>query len=185
MNRQDSFSDLDEGFINSTTPVEDIIRALAKRGCADLTPQIDPDTCGQNPHAFGGFCDVYRGKLNDGTCIAIKSLRVCDGPEADEQKRKLIKHAARELYLWSKLQHPNIIPLMGLTMFRGRIAMISEWMDNGSLMSFVRMKPDIDRISLCMDVCAGLRHIHAHGMVRGREPEGNLADILLHRFMAI
>lgn len=111
MNSQDSFSKRDEQIINSATvrvlifhhtntsypanaklkSVEEIIRALAKRDCADLTSLIDPNACGTNPYAFGGFCDVYQGALYDGTKIAIKSLRVCDGPGADDQRRKILK----------------------------------------------------------------------------------------------
>lgn len=73
---------------------------------------------------------------------------------------------------------------MGLAMFRDRVAMVSEWMDNGSLMSFLRLYPNTDRLPLvgdslyplssadtsrvqCMDICAGLCYIHAFGMVRG------------------
>lgn len=75
---------------------------------------------------------------------------------------------------------------MGLMVFRGQIAMVSEWMENGSLMAYLPLHPNTDRIRLvsnpewthsasnaeqakCMDVCVGLCYIHAQGMV-GRIP---------------
>lgn len=157
--------DSSEEAINSATSAEEIIRALAKRGCVDLTPSMC--ACSENPWAGGGYCDVYRGKLYDGTEVAIKCLRVYDGPEAAIQRKKIFKHAARELYHWSKLYHPNVLRLRGLILFRGGIALVSEWMANGSLMSFLRHKPDEDRIAFCIDICQGLSYIHALEMVHG------------------
>lgn len=77
--------------IPQTQSSDEIIAALAKRGCEDLTTRVDPAACSEFPYAGGGFCDVYRGRLYNGTMIAIKSLRVYDGPEADSQRRKILK----------------------------------------------------------------------------------------------
>jgi hypothetical protein len=74
-----------------TQSLEEIISALAKRGCADLTTSINLAAYGNFAVAGGGFCDVYRGQLYDGRKIAIKSLRVYDGPEIDSQKQKILK----------------------------------------------------------------------------------------------
>lgn len=73
--------------------VEEIIGALAKRGCLDLTSLINLAACSDRPCAGGGYCDVYRGVLHDGTLIAIKSLRVYDSSqtEADSDGQKILK----------------------------------------------------------------------------------------------
>lgn len=77
--------------------VEDIIGALAKRGCADLTSSIDFTTC-DYPYAGGGFCDVYRGALHDGTSVAIKSLKIYGSQlERDSQGQRLLKVSPMEL----------------------------------------------------------------------------------------
>lgn len=52
---------------------------------------MDLNACSLHPCAGGGFCDVFRGKLHIGTRIAIKSLRVYDGPEAASQQKKILK----------------------------------------------------------------------------------------------
>lgn len=82
-----------EDCIGSATSAEDIINALAKRGCLDLTSSIDFAACKEDPYEHGGFCDVFQGAFHCGTKIAIKRLRVCDGPEAegDSERRKVLK----------------------------------------------------------------------------------------------
>lgn len=159
--------DVNEDIFGSATSIEDIIGALAKRGCADLTSSIDLTSC-DYPCTGGGFCDVYRGTLENGTSIAIKSLKVYGSQlERDSEAQRLLKRAARELYHWSKLKHPNVLPLMGLAVFRKYISMVSGWMENGDLPSYLKQTPDADRLRLCMDVCAGLCYIHKNGMVHG------------------
>lgn len=167
MGPQDLSPNINEDIIGSATSIDEIIAALAKRGCINLTSSINLAACSEFPCAGGGFCDVYRGELRDGTKIAIKSLRVYDGPNGDSQRRKILKHAARELYHWSKLRHSNVLPLMGLMLFRDHISMVSEWMDNGSLISFLRVNPHVNKIQLCMNICDGLCYIHANKMVHG------------------
>ncbi|CCO35586.1 hypothetical protein BN14_09704 [Rhizoctonia solani AG-1 IB] len=66
----------------------------------------------------------------------------------DQNRTKLLKHAAKELYHWSKLIHPNVLPLMGLAIFRGHIAMVSKWMEYGNLSNYLDKNPSTNRIDL-------------------------------------
>ena len=50
--------------------------------------------------------------------------------------------------MWKFLRHPNVLPLIGVTMSETRFAMISDWMVNGNINDFVRARPDVDRIGL-------------------------------------
>ena len=49
---------------------------------------------------------------------------------------------------WKTLQHPNVLPLLGVTMTEVQLTMVSEWMVNGSINEFVRANPDVDRLGL-------------------------------------
>ena len=49
---------------------------------------------------------------------------------------------------WKTLRHPNVLPLIGVTMSETQFAMVSEWMDNGNLTDFVKAHPDGDRLGL-------------------------------------
>ena len=39
---------------------------------------------------------------------------------------------------WKALRHPNVLPLVGVTMTDSRFGMVSEWMTNGNINEFVR-----------------------------------------------
>lgn len=57
-------------------PVEDAFEYLTRHGCSNLSSRLDPLGCSPQALAGGRFGDVWRGKLIDGTQVAIKSLRL-------------------------------------------------------------------------------------------------------------
>ena len=89
--------------------------------------------------------------------------------------------------MWRSLRHPNVLPLMGVTMTETRFAMISDWMVNGNINDFVKARPGVDRIGLVgfrpkyhcprfidnrktlqlIGVSKGLIYIHGQGMIHG------------------
>ncbi|KAG8740919.1 hypothetical protein FRC10_003578 [Ceratobasidium sp. 414] len=99
-----------------------------------------------NAVAGGGFGDIYRGELRNGTAVAIKTLR--HHMLAQDTAPKALKRAAREIYTWSKAQHKNVQELLGVIMFQGQLGMVSPWMDNGNLEEYIRKNPDVDRHDL-------------------------------------
>ena len=46
---------------------------------------------------------------------------------------------------WKHLQHPNILPLLGVTLNEYRFALVSEWMENGNVVEFIRRDPHANR----------------------------------------
>ena len=50
--------------------------------------------------------------------------------------------------MWKSLRHPNVLPLMGVTMTEVHFAMVSEWMADGNIKEFVKANPDMDRLGL-------------------------------------
>ena len=50
--------------------------------------------------------------------------------------------------MWKALRHPNVLPLMGVTVTDTRFAMVTEWMANGNISEFLRARPDADRLGL-------------------------------------
>ena len=49
---------------------------------------------------------------------------------------------------WRTLRHPNVFPLVGVTMGDRRFAMLSEWMANGNINEFVDSHEDVNRWAL-------------------------------------
>ncbi|KAG8698679.1 hypothetical protein FRC08_005768, partial [Ceratobasidium sp. 394] len=162
--------------ISSNTPPAEIIEHLTEHGCADLTSDLDPSSFSIQPVERGGFGFVYREKLRDGRQVAIKALRV--SLDADDEADKLPKRAARELYTWSKCQHPNVLPLLGLAQVQDQIRMVSLWMENGSLPSYLAKHPSLNRCDMAIHVCNGLEYLHDTGIIHG-DLKGN--NVLVSR----
>jgi len=49
---------------------------------------------------------------------------------------------------WRSLHHPNVVPLLGVTMTENRLVMVSEWMSNGNIREFTKAKINVDRLKL-------------------------------------
>ena len=54
----------------------------------------------------------------------------------------------KEVLAWRTLQHPNVLPLIGVSISETRFVMVSEWMVNGNLNEFVKKNPDANRLEL-------------------------------------
>ena len=59
-----------------------------------------------------------------------------------------LQRFCREGVAWKHLRHPNILPLLGVTVSEHRFAMVSEWMDNGNINQFIVKEQHANRIML-------------------------------------
>ncbi|KAJ0018038.1 hypothetical protein Pint_10857 [Pistacia integerrima] len=73
----------------------------------------------------GGFGDVYKGILCNGQEIAIKRLSRSSGQGAVEFKN--------EVFLVAKLQHRNLVRLLGFCLEGGEKILVYEFVPNKSL----------------------------------------------------
>ncbi|KAG8717284.1 hypothetical protein FRC09_014507 [Ceratobasidium sp. 395] len=124
--------------------IEEIIPRLNERGCLDLAKELK--SYSKAPVSRGGFGDIHTGQLRDGTIVAIKLIRVFANSEQKIQKH--LKHAAQELYTWSKCRHQNVQPLLGLIELRGQLGMVSAWEKYGNVKNYLKLKPDADPCEL-------------------------------------
>ena len=54
----------------------------------------------------------------------------------------------REAVAWKHLRHPNVLPLLGVTVSERRFAMVSKWMEHGNINEFVEKEKDVNRTEL-------------------------------------
>ncbi|KAG9101920.1 Adaptor for signal transduction [Ceratobasidium sp. UAMH 11750] len=159
--------------VSSAMSASDIIALLVQHECPDITHELDLSQSGRVPISGGGFGDIYKGTLNGGGIVAIKCPRLYLQRD-DAKGHKFLKHAARELYVWSRLKHENILPLLGLAQYRDQMAMLSPWMDNGTLLDYIERNPTVDRCQLFIEVSEGLAYLHKNGAVHGDIKSGNV-----------
>ncbi|KAI7730615.1 hypothetical protein M8C21_009110 [Ambrosia artemisiifolia] len=83
----------------------------------------------ENKLGQGGFGPVYKGRLNDGREIAIKRLSRSSGQGLVEFKNELV--------LIAKLQHTNLVRILGCCIHGEEKMLIYEYMPNKSLDFFL------------------------------------------------
>jgi len=59
-----------------------------------------------------------------------------------------IQKFCKEVVTWKALRHPNVLPLLGVTMTEHRFVMVSEWMESGNINVFLKAHPDVNRLEL-------------------------------------
>ncbi|KAF8606250.1 kinase-like protein [Ceratobasidium sp. AG-I] len=155
-----------------TMSAASVVEHLAKHQCPEVTGLLDLEKCGKDPVFGGGFGDVYQGHLRNGRRVAIKCVRVF--VSSHDELHKMLKRSARELSVWSKCRHANVIELLGVAQFRDQIATVSPWMENGSLTDYLARNRSVDRCRLCVEVAEGLNYLHEIGMVHGDVKAANV-----------
>ncbi|KDN33953.1 hypothetical protein RSAG8_12952, partial [Rhizoctonia solani AG-8 WAC10335] len=63
-------------FISRRMVTQEVVSNLVAHGCQDLSGTLDLSSFNEYPISHGGFSDIYRGQLRDGTKVAVKALRV-------------------------------------------------------------------------------------------------------------
>ena len=60
----------------------------------------------------------------------------------------IVQRFCKEAIRWKALNHPNVLPLLGVSMEERRFVMVSEWMENGNINEFIRSHTDVDLFEL-------------------------------------
>ncbi|KAF9650992.1 kinase-like protein [Thelephora ganbajun] len=114
----------------------------------------------KHPVASGGSGDIYQGSLKD-LSVCVKRLRIYAGEETRGAKKTFY----REAVMWKRLAHPNIVPLLGITL--EPLQLISTWMPGGELKEYITHHLDTDRLSLLSGIADGLNYLHSRNIVHG------------------
>ncbi|KAG8955530.1 hypothetical protein FRC03_011108 [Tulasnella sp. 419] len=66
----------------------------------------------------------------------------------------------REILVWSRLEHPHIVPLIGFR-FEPTTCLISPWYSNGNVKDWVKKHPEVDKRKLMWQSADGLAYLHS------------------------
>ncbi|KAG8963598.1 hypothetical protein FRC03_002793 [Tulasnella sp. 419] len=141
-----------------------------------LHPEIVPKDLGIQYHNVEHL--NLTGQVEMGEKVAIKELRVQSGGVILPYKVRLQRRFCREILLWSKLHHPNIVPLLGfLLTVDGATAfpaLLSPWYDKGDVVTYLRTNPQANRKQLLLDIAFGLKYLHELPLIHGDIKGGNV-----------
>ena len=91
----------------------------------------------------------------------------------------------KEVVVRKRLQHPNIVPFLGVPPKIPPFEIVHDWMENGRITEYVRKNPEVDRVSLVSgflstfttpfereisqlwDIADGLHYLHSCNVIHG------------------
>ncbi|XP_028756078.1 G-type lectin S-receptor-like serine/threonine-protein kinase CES101 [Neltuma alba] len=129
----------------------------------------------------GGFGPVYKGTLSDGQEVAIKRLSNSSGQGLTEFKN--------EAKLMAKLQHTNLVRLLGFCIERDERILVYEYMPNKSLdfylfdASRTKVLDWEKRFSIIEGVAQGLLYLHKYSRLKVIHRDLKAGNILLDEEM--
>lgn len=129
----------------------------------------------------GGFGSVYKGHLTDGQVIAVKRLSVTSGQGTEEFKN--------EVTVIARLQHRNLVRLLGCCVQRGEKMLVYEYMPNKSLDSFIFDKTKgslLDwgkRFGIIHGIARGMLYLHQDSRLRIIHRDLKASNVLLDASM--
>uniref|UniRef100_A0A803LL24 Receptor-like serine/threonine-protein kinase n=1 Tax=Chenopodium quinoa TaxID=63459 RepID=A0A803LL24_CHEQI len=125
----------------------------------------------------GGFGQVFKGKLENGQEIAVKRLSRASGQGVEE--------FMNEVELISKLQHRNLVKLLGCCVEGEEKMLIYEYMPNKSLDAFLfdPQKQELSqwhkRFNIIQGICRGLLYLHRDSRLKIIHRDLKPSNILL------
>ncbi|KAJ9168975.1 hypothetical protein P3X46_020447 [Hevea brasiliensis] len=125
----------------------------------------------------GGFGSVYKGQLRNGQDIAVKRLSKNSGQGIEEFKN--------EVMLIAKLQHRNLVKLLGCCIQGEERILIYEYLPNGSLDLFLfdhTRKSCLSwskRFNIIVGIARGILYLHEDSRLRVIHRDLKCSNILL------
>ncbi|XP_052135231.1 LRR receptor kinase SERK2-like isoform X2 [Oryza glaberrima] len=132
---------------------------------------------GQNKLGQGGFGPVYKGQFPDGMEIAVKRLASHSGQGLAEFKN--------EVQFIAKLQHRNLVRLLGCCSQGEEKMLVYEYLPNKSLDFFIFDETRraslnwIKRLAVIEGIAEGLLYLHKHSRLRIIHRDVKASNILL------
>ncbi|XP_010935377.3 wall-associated receptor kinase-like 20 [Elaeis guineensis] len=124
----------------------------------------------------GGFGEVYKGVLEDGTPVAVKSAKVGN--------LKSTQQVLNEVGILSLVNHKNLVRLLGCCVESQQPLMIYEYIPNGTLYKHLHMRDEAildwkTRLKIALQTAEALAYLHSSAHVPIYHRDVKSTNILL------
>ncbi|KAG0483543.1 hypothetical protein HPP92_011627 [Vanilla planifolia] len=117
----------------------------------------------------GGFGVVYKGKLHDGTMIAVKRM------EFAVLSKKGVDEFDAEISVLSKVRHRNLVSLLGYSVEGNEKLLVYEYMPQGALSRHLFRWKEFGlnpltwerRLNIALDVARAMEYLHSLAQSQG------------------
>ncbi|CAL9023721.1 unnamed protein product [Prunus brigantina] len=168
---EDSTAELDESSMHSDIPFFDLTTIAAATDNFSLTNKLGK----------GGFGSVYKGVLCNGKEVAVKRLSKHSGQGIEEFKN--------EIMLIAKLQHRNLVKILGYCVQDEEKMLIYEYVPNKSLDTFIfndTKRALLDwtvRFEIIYGIARGILYLHQDSRLRIIHRDLKASNVLLDASM--
>ncbi|CCO36578.1 hypothetical protein BN14_10718 [Rhizoctonia solani AG-1 IB] len=101
-------------------------------------------------------------------CIHSQEEALADNEQSNlPEHGKTLKRVAREMYTWSCCEHQGVLPVLGFAQFMGQIAVVTPWMEDGSLQQQILRGSLRSPLQTCIELAIAVEHLHEKGVVHG------------------
>nr|XP_028959092.1 G-type lectin S-receptor-like serine/threonine-protein kinase At1g11410 isoform X2 [Malus domestica] len=162
-------TNIDESGINSELPFFELSTIV----------KATHNFASNNKLGTGGFGSVYKGVLDNGKEIAVKRLAKNSGQGIGEFKNEVV--------LLSKLQHRNLVRIMGCCVQDEEKMLIYEYLANKSLDFFIFAKEAFldwtRRLEIICGIARGILYLHQDSRLRIIHRDLKASNVLLDSAM--
>ncbi|KAJ7091395.1 kinase-like domain-containing protein [Mycena belliarum] len=119
------------------------------------------------PASGGGFADVFK-VIYKGRNVAVKRLRFFAYPPSKEAE--LDGALCKEAIIWKHLEHPFVLPFMGVCILdpeTGFKSTVSPWCDLGNLGRHLAGNKPLDVGKTLLQIAMGIEYLHSQNVVHG------------------
>ncbi|KAI7980178.1 Wall-associated receptor kinase 2 [Camellia lanceoleosa] len=116
----------------------------------------------------GGSGAVYKGVLANGSLVAVKKPNVADKTKIKHFQREVIKQEFQhEISIVSRVNHKNVVKLLGLCLETKFPSLIYEFISNGSLFDHLHVKRSAmlkswaNRLRIAAEISLALDYLHS------------------------
>ncbi|KAG8895300.1 hypothetical protein FRB99_000659, partial [Tulasnella sp. 403] len=118
----------------------------------------------------GGFGKLYIGNHPVHGRVALKhvsipgSLKEQQSSKVQEQTLKLV---LAEVNAWKSLDHPHVLPFLGVYIKKMCVYMVSPWAEGGCLVQYLEQNPAAERTRFIRETADALNYLHEQNIIHG------------------